>query len=181
MEYPEEYLENLKRVLEIEGAPTNHGWDPGGATVFGISKNFWPQYWVDGPPTFETAKRFYWVEFWLALRLPELKHAGLRAEIFEASVNCGFANGAKFAQEAYNLLRPRGWPVLRLKDGTPGGDGDIGPMTLAALNNMCVRYADSMLGGCNYFQACYYVSLNEGLKEEALRGWFAKRLKWPES
>lgn len=177
MGYTQDYLEILGRVLKIEGAPTNHGWDSGGETVFGISKNYWPQYWVDGPPNKEIATLFYWQEFWLAHRLPEINHISLREEIFEASVNCGFKNGAMFAQDAYNMLRPRTWPVLK-KNGVPGADGDIGPITLSALNRMMGKYPNAMLSGCNYFQATYYVKLNPMLKEEALRGWFEKRLAW---
>lgn len=180
-EYPDGYEAALKHALEIEGSPTNYSWDPGGATAFGIAKTYWPEYWKNGPPTYEVARVFYFKEFWTPLRLSEIKDQRLRLEIFDAAVNCGHTNAVRFAQRAYNLLRPRGWAVLRLKNGSPGADGDMGPATLAALNRMTIRYTDALLGGCNYYQAMYYEGRNEELREEAIRGWFGKRLTWTPS
>lgn len=178
--YPDGYEAALKHALNIEGDPTNYTWDPGGATAFGIAKNYWPEYWKNGPPTYAVAQQFYLKEFWNKLRLPEIKDQALRLEIFDAAVNCGHKNAVEFAQNAYNLLRPRGWAPLRLKNGEIGADGDIGPATIAALNRMTIRYTNALLGGCNYYQAVYYAEeiTNQELKQEAIRGWFGKRLMW---
>lgn len=169
--YTQDFLNILDEVLGIEGGRTNYAWDPGGDTVFGISKHYWPKYWEYGPPGVELAYKFYWEEFWVPLRLADLAQEALRFEIFDTAVNCGGHNAVVFAQRAYNLLRPRNWPVIN-------PDGVIGPKTIGALNHMCQRYTAALLGGCNYYQADYYAHLGDALKEEAIRGWFAKRLAW---
>jgi len=172
MNYPYDYLEALRYLLGAEGGPSGYSWDPGGHTVFGIAKAYWPEYWVNGPPTLEDAKRFYLVEFWGPLRLSALRDQDLRIEIFEASVNCGMRNGVCFAQSAFNLLRPEKWRELLV-------DGVMGPKSVRSLNRMAGRYKDALLAGCNFFQARYYVNMSDGLKKHALRGWFSKRLAWP--
>lgn len=171
MTYTASYLEALKIVLDIEGRPTNHDWDPGGATAYGIAKTYWPKYWENGAPTLRVAHEFYWNEFWNKLGLDKINSQALCLEMFEAGVNCGSSNAVKFAQRAYNALRKRSWNALVV-------DGAIGPLTLGALNGMCVKYHDALLAGCNYYQADYYMGMNEQLKDHALRGWFAKRLTW---
>lgn len=172
MKHPDDYLEALRYVLGLEGGPTNHVWDPGGRTAFGISEEHWPQYWEEGPPTLEDAKEFYLVEYWRPLRLSALHYQVLRIELFEAAVNCSKRDGARFAQYAYNLLKPDEWQPLIT-------DGIIGPKTLRALNHMSSRYLDPLLGGCNFFQGQYYVSRDYEVKRHAIRGWFGKRLRWP--
>lgn len=177
MEFPDDYLEALRYVLGIEGGPTNHSWDPGGNTAFGIAKTYWPQYWADGPPTLEDAKEFYLVEFWRPLRLSALRDQVLRIEIFEAAVNCGLRDGARFAQSAYNLLKPEGWQQLVV-------DGVIGSKSIRALNRYTGHsreYLDSLLAGCNFYQAQHYVNVRPDLRAKAIRGWFAKRLCWSSS
>lgn len=166
-----EYEVALKRLLEIEGDPTNYAWDSGGRTAFGIAEAYWPQYWKNGTPTLDTARKFYKAEFWSPLRLGSINSGRLQFEMFEAGVNCGVGNAVRFAQEAYNLLKLDSWQPLDV-------DGRIGPKTLRALNQMTALYEDAMLAGCNFFQADYYVSLNPTLRGYALRGWFAKRLSW---
>jgi lysozyme family protein len=166
-----DYDSALKKLLKIEGSPTNYAWDSGGRTVFGIAEVYWPQYWKNGPPTFDVAKKFYKAEFWKPMKLDSIKSGNLRFEMFEAGVNCGIGNAVRFAQNAYNLLKQEDWPELEV-------DGVIGPNTIRALNKMATCYEESLLAGCNFFQADYYVSLNTKLKGKALRGWFAKRLCW---
>ncbi|MBU0846502.1 hypothetical protein KKH23_04880 [Patescibacteria group bacterium] len=167
----ENFRKALEKLLTIEGGPSNHAWDPGGDTAFGISKVHWPQYWEDGPPTRRTAELFYMEEFWKPLCLSEIDYQPLRVEMLEAAVNCGLANGAKFAQRAYNLLRPRSWTELIV-------DGVVGPRTRGALNRLVEHYPDALMAGCNYFQAEYYVDTREELRSNAIRGWFTKRLVW---
>lgn len=171
MKYSNDYKQALRHVLEIEGAPTDYGWDPGGETAYGISRVYWPQYWHNGKPTFAIAQEFYFKEFWLAQNCHALGYQAVRLELFEACVNCGFRNGGLFLQRAFNLLRLRTWPRL-LEDGV------VGPVTVAAVNRLAAVYQDALLAGCNYYQAEYYASRAERLQDHAIRGWFAKRLAW---
>ena len=169
--YSESYVKTLRYLLGLEGGPSNHAWDPGGETAYGIARNKWPQYWENGRPNLEIAMVFYWQEFWVPMRMEMLNRQQVRAEVFEAGVNCGAVNGVRFVQKAYNLLKPEAWVSLVV-------DGKNGPKTIRAVNLMSSKYEDALLAGCNFFQADYYVRLPYDLKSNALRGWFARRLTW---
>jgi hypothetical protein len=60
---------NLK---EWEGFASNDPYDPGGETVYGISRHYHPEMWVDGkPPTWGQAEAFY-LALWVAGGCDEL-------------------------------------------------------------------------------------------------------------
>ncbi len=169
MTYSPEYLDALDALLALEGGYSDHPQDTGGETLYGIARNYWPQYWADGPPTRETAERFYWTEFWVPMRLEALLDQRLRAELLESGVNCGARNGIKFAQRAYNLLRETSWQDIAV-------DGRNGPQTIRAVNRISRSYADAVLAACNYYQAHYYAT--RANNRAFVRGWFARRLRW---
>lgn len=171
MTYPNDYVLALGWLLDAEGGYSNHPADPGGETMYGIARNFWPQYWEEGVPTMATAEAFYWKEFWQPMRLGSFVFYDLRREMLEAGVNCGAGNGIKFCQRAYNLLRPESWAELTV-------DGKVGPKTLRAVNRFSERdeYSTALLAGFNYYQADYYAHLRN--RKDFIRGWFANRLRW---
>lgn len=169
--YPSNYTKALHYVLSLEGGPTNHQWDPGGETAYGISKRYWPNYWVGGVPTFELAQQFYYYEFWVPLNCPSIECVPVATELFEAGVNCGIGTAGCFLQKAYNLIRPDGWADLLV-------DGAVGPKTIAAVNRVTHKYQDALLAACNYYQADHYARMPRLVKKEAIRGWFARRLVW---
>ena len=169
MSYPQDYLAALEVLLDLERGYSDHPQDTGGETLFGIARNYWPQYWADGPPTRETAERFYWAEFWTPMRLEAFLDQRVRLELLESGVNCGLRNGIKFVQRAYNMLRDSSWQDLAV-------DGQNGPKTIRAVNRLSRSYADALLAGCNYQQAHYYAT--RANNRAFVRGWFARRLRW---
>jgi lysozyme family protein len=120
-------------LMDLEGVDlTDHPMDPGGETKFGISKLGYPNEDIAGM-TVERAKKLYYRDYWLPLRLDDLKD-DLRFEMFECSVNFdppGFPRRAvMIAQGALILF---GQPLAL--------DGRIGPKTIYALNQYPHREA----------------------------------------
>lgn len=142
------YNQALNRLLKIEGYYSDHESDPGGETAWGIAKAYWPEYWEDGVPDRDTAKRFYRQEFWSPLRLDEVHDQDVAFEVFDIAVNMGKRRAVSFAQLNHNMVT-RGNPIAV--------DGIIGPQTLQALNTMAwadtIRWVKSMNG----IQYCYYL------------------------
>jgi len=154
-------IEGYGDIVDIPG-------DSGGRTAWGIAENYWPEYWVNGPPDREIAIRFYRTEWWVPLRLHELTSWKVAAEILECAVNTGHRPGARIAQRAYNALaesRPSGFDPLRV-------DGWIGPKTLAALNGMSERYEVALYAMLNWQQGHHYLQLDPRFRI----AWFNRRI-----
>ena len=158
----------IEHTLELEGGYSNHAADPGGETMYGISKVHWPRYWMEGTPTIETAKRFYRVEFWDKLKCQDLNSQFVANELFDTAVNMGHSRAVKFLQSAYNRLRPDNKPELKV-------DGRIGALTIAAVNDMTRNHALALFNYMNYLQAAEYDRIGN---TAFLRGWFGNRIKW---
>lgn len=109
----------LARVLTEEGGYSNHPADPGGETMYGITKSVAAAYGYTGPmkdlPPI-IVKSIYKRLYWDACRCEELPDA-LRYPVFDAAVNSGPARAIKWLQAAVGV----------------GQDGVIGPVTLAAV------------------------------------------------
>jgi lysozyme family protein len=99
-------------ILAIEGAPSNDPNDPGGETVYGISRRAHPK--IPWPPTLAQAVDIYRSTYWAKHNCDELPWPWALG-IFDTAVNEPAA--VPYAQEALGL-KP---------------DGDIGPVTIAAL------------------------------------------------
>ena len=103
-------------VLKIEGPMSDDSYDPGGLTKYGIAKAFHPN--VDVANLTEAqALDIYRTEYWLAHKCDQMPFP-VNIIVFDGEVNQG-----NYGAEA-----------LQLSLGvTP--DGNIGPVTLAALKN----------------------------------------------
>lgn len=114
--------EAFHHLLGHEGAYSNHPNDPGGETMWGITKvvareNGYEGLMKDLPV--ETAKVIYKAKYWNAVRAEELPPV-LRYAVFDAAVNSGPGTSIRWLQEAVGA--------------TP--DGVLGPKTLAAINEL---------------------------------------------
>lgn len=105
----------LEVVLKHEGGYVNHPNDPGGETIYGISRRSHPDVWAIGRPTLEDAKRIYHRDYWLPIKADALPYP-VALMVFDAAVNAGNRRAVTLLQRA-----------LRVHD-----DGLIGPVTLAA-------------------------------------------------
>lgn len=173
MKYSEAFMFHVEQVLEIEEGFSNHKDDRGGRTQWGITERDYPGLWQgDHAPTREESIQVYWEDFWRRLGLHRLKSWDLQAEVFDAAVNCGRGNAAKFLQHAYNTLSEYyGWQ--RLKE-----DGKVGPKTIRQINRWCKRTPPiestaALVRLTNHFQGDYYLDLLR--LRVFLVGWYAKR------
>lgn len=123
-----DFLPSFERVLRNEGGYVLHTVkdDRGGATYAGIARNFHPSWsgWKvidqgETPPA-DMVRQFYRSNFWHPLRLDEVTHQEVAANIFDFGVNAGISTAAKLAQLVVGV--------------TP--DGKIGAKTLQALNGI---------------------------------------------
>jgi len=106
------------RLIGHEGGYANYPSDPGGETMWGVTKNVARANGYDGSmrnlPR-ETAKAIYRKQYWEAIKADQLPEA-LRFEVFDAAVNSGVGQAVKWLQRLAGTA----------------ADGVIGPQTLAA-------------------------------------------------
>ncbi len=109
------------KLLGHEGGYVDHPSDPGGATNWGITERVARQNGYQGHMRdlpVGVAKEIYRRQYWHLVRaddLPEL----LRYDVFDAAVNSGTGQAARWLQRALGVA----------------DDGRIGPVTLAAARN----------------------------------------------
>jgi lysozyme family protein len=114
--------EAFHHLLGHEGAYSNHPNDPGGETMWGITKVVARENGYEGlmkDLSVETAKVIYKAKYWNAVRAEELPPV-IRYAVFDAAVNSGPGTSVRWLQEAVGA--------------TP--DGVLGPKTLAAINEL---------------------------------------------
>jgi len=107
-------------LLKHEGGYSDHAADPGGKTRFGITEAVAREVGYRGDMRelpLDLAKRIYKDKYWDTVKAEQLP-AAVRYSVFDAAVNSGPGQSAKWLQRA-----------LGVKD-----DGVIGPQTLAAAN-----------------------------------------------
>jgi lysozyme family protein len=108
----------FERLLGHEGAYSNNPADPGGETMWGVTKVVARAHGYTGPMRdlpVATAKTIYRKTYWEAVRADELPES-VRFDVFDAAVNHGAGQSAKWLQRAV---------------GT-SADGVIGAVTVAA-------------------------------------------------
>ena len=108
------------KLMTSEGGYSNHAADPGGETMYGITVGVARAQGYHGDMQrlpLDFAKEIYKRSYWAPCRCDELP-AAVRFDVFDAAVNSGGAQAARWLQRAV---------------GVPA-DGVIGPQTLAAVN-----------------------------------------------
>ncbi len=102
------------RLIGHEGGYVNDRRDPGGETKYGISKRSYPTVDIAGL-SLEHAKTIYKRDYWDRMGCDDLQ-AALRFHLFDAAVNSGPGNAARWLQKTVGVAQ----------------DGVIGPITLRA-------------------------------------------------
>lgn len=116
------FAKALEVVLHHEGGYVNHPSDPGGETIYGISRRSHPDVWAKGRPTLDDAKRIYYRDYWLPIKADAMPFP-VALMVFDAAVNAGNRRAAILLQRALRVT----------------ADGSIGPVTLAAANRADTR------------------------------------------
>lgn len=107
----------FERLIGHEGGYVNDPRDPGGETNWGISKRAYPDVDIKAL-TMDAAKAIYRRDYWAPVRADELPDS-VRFDVFDAAVNHGVSQAAKWLQRAAGA-QP---------------DGVIGAQTVAAARN----------------------------------------------
>lgn len=98
-------------------------------TKYGIAANTYPNEDIRNL-TLARAKELYLRDYWGKLRMEDLPDV-VRFDVFDAAVNSGVAQAAKFLQRAAGVT----------------DDGAIGPQTLAAVKRMDPDVLDKRING----------------------------------
>lgn len=123
----------FEKLIGHEGGYSNHPNDPGGETMFGVTKavavaNGYSGKMIDLP--ISTAKSIYKELYWDTVRADELPEA-VRFDVFDASVNSGPGQAVRFLQRATGCA----------------DDGRLGPVTIRAVKAMDPQLLDKRLSG----------------------------------
>jgi lysozyme family protein len=114
------FLTAFEKLLKHEGGYSDHRDDPGGKTRYGVTEAVAREVGYRGNMRelpLELAQRIYKDKYWDAVQAENLP-ADVRYPLFDAAVNSGPAQAAKWLQRACGV-----------KD-----DGVIGPQTIRAAN-----------------------------------------------
>ena len=114
------FLTAFEKLLKHEGGFSNHKDDRGGATRYGVTEAVAREAGYRGDMRelpLDLAQRIYKDRYWDAVQAEHLP-ADIRYAVFDAAVNSGVAQAAKWLQRACGV-----------KD-----DGVIGPQTIRAAN-----------------------------------------------
>ena len=109
----------FERLLGHEGGYSNHPSDPGGETMYGITKRVAVENGYHGAMAnlpLNEAKRIAKVAYWDACHADAIPD-GMRFDVFDAAYNSGVSQAIKWLQRSVGA-----------KD-----DGDFGPKTAAAI------------------------------------------------
>lgn len=108
----------FERVIGHEGGYSNDPADPGGETMYGVSKRAYPHEDIAGM-TLERAKAIYLHDYWGPAGCDALPD-GIKFHVFDLAVNSGVATAIKLLQRAVGETT----------------DGILGPRTLTAATSM---------------------------------------------
>jgi lysozyme family protein len=112
------------RLMGHEGGYVNHPRDPGGETMFGITKRVAQAHGYFGDMKAlprDTAKRIAKEAYWLRASCHQFDGA-IAYQVLDAAFNHGIENAIRFLQRAVNVA----------------DDGDVGPRTVMAVRAMSI-------------------------------------------
>lgn len=173
----------INNTIGKEGRYSNHPSDPGGETMWGITKdvaraNGYYGAMKDMPR--KTAFDIYAAEYFIKPQFHKVLEINetIAEELFDTGVNQGSKVPCFYLQRALNALNVKGtmYPDLRV-------DGSIGPVTLKSLKTyLSVRGADGiavLLKMLNVLQGMRYIEIAERKEtsEDFIFGWFRTRVE----
>ncbi|WP_342366232.1 glycoside hydrolase family 108 protein [Allopusillimonas ginsengisoli] len=133
----------FERLIGHEGGYSNHSDDPGGETMWGITKRVAQENGYTGSMrelTREQAKAIYKTQYWDRARCDEYDGA-IAFQVFDAAVNHGIGNAIRFLQRAAGVA----------------DDGAMGPVTMEAIKSMSVT---DVLARFNAARLTFYTNLS---------------------
>lgn len=174
----------VDEVIAREGGYSNHPADRGGPTNFGITEQVARAYGYRGDmrqlPR-ATAVEIYLKRYWTSPGFDKVaaRDPALAAEMFDAGVNMGPAQAAKFVQRSLNLLNneAKAYPDIAV-------DGGVGAMTLASLDGYLRQRNNGegravLLWLVRSFRTGRYAEIAEANRSQEvfLYGWIARQVR----
>lgn len=174
--YSVAFMRAVKFTLEEEGIFSNHSWDPGGKTKYGITEGLARECGYQGAMrnlTVDQAIAIYFQAFWAKMRLELLSdvHPRVALEVFDTAVNTGTQKAGEILQQALNEVFGEELLV----------DGVIGPATRNAVRRVASRYSEQLVAALNGYQFEHYITLlrkRHRAAPMAIKGWM-RRLVTP--
>lgn len=173
--------EVIDKVVAIEGRYSNNPSDPGGETMFGVTKAVARANGYLGPmrdmPR-STAVRIFKHEYVIAPMFDMVfdMYPKLGAELIDSGINCGVKRASLWLQHSLNGLNRRGKDFANLVE-----DGRLGKNTLYALKQYKALRGDEgedvIRKCCDIQQGAHYIDLasNDSKFEDFLYGWIRTR------
>lgn len=118
------FNEAFDRLISHEGGYSNHPDDPGGETMYGITKRVAMENGYTGSMrdlTRDQARAIYKSAYWDRAKADQYDYA-IGFQMFDAAVNHGIGNAVRFLQRAVGTA----------------DDGIVGPATLRSISAMSV-------------------------------------------
>lgn len=174
----------VDEVIAREGGYSNHPADRGGPTNFGITEQVARAYGYRGDmrqlPR-ATAVEIYLKRYWTSPGFDKVaaRDPALAAEMFDAGVNMGPAQAAKFVQRSLDLLNneAKAYPDIAV-------DGGVGAMTLASLDGYLRQRNNGegravLLWLVRSFRTGRYAEIAEANRSQEvfLYGWIARQVR----
>ncbi len=125
--------ESFERLIGHEGGYSNHPSDPGGETMFGVTKRVAVEHGYTGAMKdlpLEKAKQIAKVAYWDTVNADQMP-AGICFDLFDGSYNSGPTQSIKFLQRAAGVT----------------ADGVIGPATMKAVHDTRVERLHARYNG----------------------------------
>ena len=168
--HPQAFLRAVGVTLEEEGLFSDHSWDPGGATKYGITERVARAYDLEVRDlTVAQATDIYFADYWQKPGFDQIESMYIAGELFDTQVNTG--RSCVIAQRA--LVRN----LFATESEIGGIDGRWGSKTRAAINKTARRYERNYLAALNGEQYRYYHAIRANKPElfaRAIRGWMKR-------
>lgn len=169
-------------VIRREGGYVNHPNDRGGPTNWGITQQVARAYGYLGDmkdlPR-SAAINIYKTRYWTGPKFDQVAAicSAIEDEMFDTGINMGPSTAGEFLQRALNVLN-------RGADDYPdiGADGNIGPMTLAALKGFMAKRGaaggEVLRKALDGLQCARYIGIAEKnpSQESFVYGWITNRI-----
>lgn len=174
----------IEALIAREGEYSDHPSDRGGPTRWGVTEVEARAHGYTGDmrqyPK-ESARELYLHKYWIApqFHLVAQRSWDLAGELFDTGVNMGPKTAGKMLQRVLNVLNRRAgaYPDVEV-------DGDIGKMTLYALDRLIVARGTAVVtlvfNMLNALQSCRYIEIAERdqTQEDFEFGWQVNRVSY---
>lgn len=91
-------------VVGLEGGYSNDPDDPGGETIYGITRRDHAAAWANGRPTIEAAKKIYFDNYWTPCKADQMPWP-LCLYVFDSAVNQGVTPAIKMLQRTLQTVQ----------------------------------------------------------------------------